>query len=113
MRHARHGAFHVGSKPSLQPPALINAIYEPQGAQQAVERWLLKPQLPTSNYNPNAGFVSHFTPSLGGFPLALSPFEVAADYRAGSVIISLWKVFGAGGKEINHPRAGLRTGVGD
>lgn len=78
-----------------------------------MERWLLKPQLPTSNYNPNAGFVSHFTPSLGGFPLVLSPFEVAADYRAGSVIISLWKVFRAGGKEINHPRAGLRTGVGD
>lgn len=73
-------------------------------------RYLLKPQLPTSNYSPNAVFVSHFTPSLGGFPLALSPFEV--DYRAGSVI-SLWKAFGAGGKEIHHPSAGVRTGLGD
>lgn len=44
--------------------------------------------------------------------LQLSPFEVAADYRAGSVI-SLWRGFGAGGKEINPPSTRVRTGVGD
>lgn len=46
----------------------------------------------------------------------LSPFEVAVDYRADS-IISLWKLFvagedGEGGrKEINHPSANARNGV--
>lgn len=74
-------------------------------------RWLLKPQLPTSNYNPNAVFVSHLTSSLGGFLLALSPFEVAVDYRAGSVI-SPWKVFGSGGRKSITPVQGSELGWG-
>lgn len=57
--------------------------------------WLLKPQPPTSNYNPNAARVSHLMLALGGFLLALSPFEVAVDYRADSMI-PLWKLFVVG-----------------
>lgn len=63
--------------------------------------WLLKPQPPTSNYNPNAVFVSHLMLALGGFLFALSPFEVAVDYRADS-IISPWKLFVFGGEEENQ-----------
>lgn len=54
-------------------------------------------------------------PALGGFLLALSPFEVAVDYRADSVI-SRGKLFVTGeeegwGEEINRPSANARNGV--
>lgn len=43
-------------------------------------------------------FVSHLMLALGDFLLVLSPFEVAVDYRADS-IISLGKLFVAGEEE--------------